>query len=173
MDSIPAEIAAIIACGAPAVLHTCRRFAAILQCQHARYDIMIAAGYTIAVSKSCITWYRHGLVHRVSGPAHEYPGVCTVWYRNGERHREDGPAYISHSTTVWSTEELGGQVHFTMYPPCPQIWYYRGKLHRLDGPAVIDGANTYYYIDGKKYDIVGHAFASLAWMLWEKLNLYL
>ena len=34
----------------------------------------------------------NGKLHRLDGPAVEYPDGYKAWYLNGERHREDGPA---------------------------------------------------------------------------------
>lgn len=37
-------------------------------------------------------WYLNDNLHRIDGPAVEYPSGYKKWYLNGERHREDGPA---------------------------------------------------------------------------------
>ena len=48
------------------------------------------------------TWYQHGIIHRVSGPAMIYfefgAPVQQFWIQNGVRHRTDGPA-IEHLGT--------------------------------------------------------------------------
>jgi len=37
----------------------------------------------------------NGLLHRLDGPAAEYPNGSKSWVRNGNLHRTDGPAMIS------------------------------------------------------------------------------
>lgn len=60
-------------------------------------------------------WYLDGQLHRVDGPAVEYPNGPKEWWLNGFRHRENGPAI----------EGKFGDLS----------WYKHGKLHREDGPA--------------------------------------
>ena len=38
-------------------------------------------------------WYQNGKLHRLDGPAIEYPNGTKYWYQNGKLHRTDGPAY--------------------------------------------------------------------------------
>ena len=57
-----------------------------------------------------------GQLHRVHGPAFEYPNRIRAWYQNGQRHRVDGPA--------------------VEYADGHREWWQHGRLHRLDGPAV-------------------------------------
>ena len=70
-------------------------------------------------------------LHRVDGPAVEWPSGTTEWWFNGKRHRIDGPAI----------ETYDGH----------KEWWIYGKLHRLDGPA-IEFVDEYkvWYINGKR-----------------------
>jgi hypothetical protein len=79
-----------------------------------------------------IRWYNDKEeLHRLDGPAFEWPNGSKEWYVDGERHRLDGPA----------VECADGS----------KSWYIDGKLHRLDGPA-IECANGYkaWWVDDKK-----------------------
>ena len=72
-----------------------------------------------------------GRLHRISGPAVEYPDGTKYWYQNNKMHRDDGPAI----------EQAGGN----------KYWYRNGKRHRNDGPAIerVDGTKE-YWINGKR-----------------------
>jgi hypothetical protein len=37
-------------------------------------------------------WFLNGCLHRVDGPAIEFPNGSSIWCINGVPHREDGPA---------------------------------------------------------------------------------
>ncbi len=58
---------------------------------------------------------KKGELHRLDGPAMEYPGGEKEWYQNGKLHRLDGPA-IEYSNGY-------------------KVWYQNAVLHRIDGPA--------------------------------------
>lgn len=68
-------------------------------------------------------WKNSGVLHRIGGPAIEYPNGDKEWWVNGKLHREDGPA-IEWSNGI-------------------KKWYRNGVLDREDGPAI-------EYPDGKK-----------------------
>ena len=36
-------------------------------------------------------WYKDGQLHRIGGPAVQYPNGKDEWYQWGLLHREDGP----------------------------------------------------------------------------------
>ena len=78
-------------------------------------------------------WYQNYQLHRVDGPAIEYPNGDKEWYQNGLLHREDGPA--------------------VEYADGDKIWYQNNKRHRLDGPAIerADGDKA-WYISGQLID---------------------
>ena len=63
-------------------------------------------------------------LHRLDGPAIEFPDGDKRWYQNDQLHRLDGPA----------VEESDGT----------KFWFKDGKKHRIDGPAV-------EYRDGTKF----------------------
>ena len=70
-------------------------------------------------------------LHRLHGPAVEWPDGGRAWYQNGRLHRLDGPAVV-----------------------CPsgyRAWYQNGLRHRVDGPAIErpDGRHE-WHINGKK-----------------------
>ena len=49
--------------------------------------------YTVKVDeKGTKYWCLNGLLHRIGGPAVEYPDGEKHWCLNGLLHREDGPA---------------------------------------------------------------------------------
>jgi hypothetical protein len=37
-------------------------------------------------------WYKEGKLHRLNGPAKEFPDGYKEWYKEGKKHRLDGPA---------------------------------------------------------------------------------
>ena len=62
-------------------------------------------------------YYVHGQLHRLDGPAIEYPGGDKCYYLHGQLHRTDGPAieysngqksYYVHGI-YYSTKELWAQ----------------------------------------------------------------
>ena len=67
-------------------------------------------------------WYQNGLLHRVDGPAVESPNGRREWYQNDLLHRLDGPAVDR--------------------PDGERAWVQNGLLHRLDGPAVVYANGT-------------------------------
>lgn len=76
-----------------------------------------------------IRWYKNGgILHRVDGPAVEYPDDYREWYLCGKLHRVGGPA-------IESTYR--------------KVYYINGKCHRLDGPALINSkyGDEWYYND--------------------------
>jgi hypothetical protein len=56
-----------------------------------------------------------GQLHRLDGPAYEWPDGTKAWYVKGQPHRLDGPAYE--------------------WPDGTKAWCVKGQRHRLDGPA--------------------------------------
>ena len=87
--------------------------------------------YKVRVSKDGHKyWYQNDKLHRLDGPAIEYPNGSKAWYQNGKLHRLDGPA----------CELADGS----------KEWYLNDKLHREDGPAIewADGSKS-WYLNGK------------------------
>ena len=87
-----------------------------------------------------IRWFNaDNQLHRVDGPAVEYPDGTNRWYLNGNLHRVDGPAI----------EFADGTDH----------WYLNGKQHREDGPAVenADGSK-YWFLNDKMHRVDTPAF---------------
>jgi hypothetical protein len=75
---------------------------------------------------------KNGKLHRLDGPAVDYPDGNKYWYKNGERHRLDGPA----------VEGANGY----------KEWCKNGKTHRLDGPAKQwPSGEKEWYKDGKRF----------------------
>ena len=76
--------------------------------------------YWVIVGDSGTTrWYKDAkmsILHRVGGPAVEWPNGDKSWWLNGNIHRTDGP----------SAEYADGS----------KVWYLNGHRHRTDGPAV-------------------------------------
>ena len=92
-------------------------------------------------------WLQNGNLHRLDGPAAQWPDGKTKWYQNGKRHRLDGPA------VEWTDGT--------------KIWYQNGELHRIDGPAVEDpNGSAMWYIHGH---FLGRDLKGF-WELWERLD---
>ena len=49
-------------------------------------------GKYVAKRDGAIFHYYHGLLHRIDGPAAEWPNGYKYWYFKGKLHRSDGPA---------------------------------------------------------------------------------
>jgi hypothetical protein len=87
--------------------------------------------HIVKVNKYCTTWLNtQGQLHRLDGPAVEYPNGDREWYQKGKLHRLGGPA----------AEYANGD----------RVWYVDDKLHRVDGPAIecADGT-TEYWVNGQ------------------------
>lgn len=88
--------------------------------------------YKVRVYDNRTEWYLNGLLHRLDGPAVEYPAGSKEWCLNGLLHREDGPAI----------ERTDGY----------KAWYYNGQQHRIDGPAIeYEDGDKEWYLTGQKY----------------------
>ena len=59
-----------------------------------------------------VSWYQHGKLHRVGGPAHIQNGA-QYWYQNDKYHRVDGPAII--------------------WPDGSREWWLFGKQYKHNG----------------------------------------
>jgi hypothetical protein len=58
--------------------------------------------YTVKVFSDRTEWYQNGQLHRLDGPAIEYPNGDKRWYQNDQLHRLDGPAIeFSNGTKEW------------------------------------------------------------------------
>ena len=83
------------------------------------------------ISKHGIKIWKNSLgqLHRLDGPAIEYPCGENHWYINGKRHRINGPAIE--------------------YADGAKEWYVNGNPHRTDGPAIefVDEEKL-WFIDG-------------------------
>lgn len=76
----------------------------------------------------------NGPLHRVDGPAVEWPDGSREWYQNGLHHREGGPAY----------EFVDG----TRY------WVQNDLTHREDGPAIEwAGGKKEWWLNGLRKEI--------------------
>ena len=76
-------------------------------------------------------WYLNGKLHRIDGPAIEYPNGYKVWYLNDKLHRIDGPAI----------ELKNGD----------KYWYLNNEYHRIDGLAIeCANGDKFWYLNGKK-----------------------
>lgn len=119
-------------------------------------DYMITFGHSIEISRTSITWRRHGQLHRLDGPAVERDcgsaGKHASWYRNGKLYRLNGPASeYGDGNSFWYHDgylhrDGGPAMEFMDGTKC---WYQYGQLHREDGPAVErpDGTNEWWYRD--------------------------
>ena len=87
---------------------------------------------------------KEGLLHRLDGPALEWPGGGGKrWYENGLLHRLDGPAYTTNSGY--------------------KQWRFRGSIHREDGPAIIYATGgKEWWVDGIKYKTKEDYFNALS-----------
>ena len=57
-------------------------------------EVFDALRYRVEVDERGTRWYCNsaGQLHRIDGPAIEYPNGNKEWWQNGQRHRTDGPA---------------------------------------------------------------------------------
>lgn len=78
------------------------------------------------------SWMLHGKLHRINGPAVEYPDGDKVWYLHDKRHRDGGPA--------------------VEYADGGKEWWRHGKRHREDGPACEwSSGRKEWYLNGVEY----------------------
>ena len=74
-------------------------------------------------------WHQNAELHRLYGPAVEYPNGTKEWHQNNQLHRTNGPAIE--------------------YPDGAKYWYQNNQLHRIDGPAIERANGTKkWYIEG-------------------------
>jgi len=131
-------------------------------------------------------WYQHGVLHRlhrVDGPAIEYPNGDKKWYQNGKLHREDGPAikWANGDKEWWENgkrlrcEEApvnsSDKYQVEVFKDGTKLWRKDGILHREDGPAVEmgDGSKSWYK-DGKLHRENGPAVEDNGYKAWYKNN---
>jgi len=111
------------------------------------------------------SWYKHGKLHRLDGPAIERKDGSTEYWIDGvhltEEEFEEGnpkikqPQINESGTEIWRNED--GKLHRDDDLPAvtnkdgEQEYWVNGKLHRLNGPAIErkDGS-TEYWIQGIK-----------------------
>ena len=110
-----------------------------------------------------LTVSRHGIVHRIGGPAYTNPTTGTVIYCvNGRPHRLDGPAIIFSGIESWHKH---GRFHRTGGPsyttPERTEWHQNGKFHRDGAPAIssciFNEHKTQWYENGKRHRLDGPA----------------
>lgn len=67
-------------------------------------------------------WYKHGNLHRITGPAIEHSNGSKEYWIDGKRHREDGPAiiYIHGTTSSYLVDQDKDKEDV-------YIWFYKGK----------------------------------------------
>ena len=98
--------------------------------------------YWVTVGDSGTTrWYKDAkmsILHRVGGPAVEWPNGDKSWWLNGNIHRTDGPA--------------------AEYADGSKVWYLNGHRHRTTGPAV-EWADGYkeWWLNGQQLTEQEHA----------------
>lgn len=90
-----------------------------------------------------VTYERHGLFHRLDGPALIGADGSKYWYMHGKKHRIGGPAVES------VREDKGGRVD--------QEWYIHGKRHRNDGPARVLEDRQEWWFNNKRHRLDGPA----------------
>lgn len=141
MDTLPTELIPAIAAGAPVVFLLCRRFVALLEDQHVKYDTMIASGISVLISSRQITWLKNHVTHRCGGPAREiiripncevYGIVRKMWYKNGELHREDGPAVVITLPATTGLPDSAGYFKGWFAEDCcdwPAEYWYAGERY--------------------------------------------
>lgn len=72
------------------------------------------------------SWWIHGLIHRVGGPAVIYGWGERQWWINGKRHREDGPAIVCQGLDdEWWIDgvRLSPEKESIM-----NVWYENGRI---------------------------------------------
>lgn len=92
-----------------------------------------------------IRWYKSNTLHRIDGPAIEYPDGSTAWFCNGVRHRAGGPAYLgADGTAQWWTK--GVKVESSTKK---ELLF----LLNLEGLKIL----REYLLDGVRHNEQGHA----------------
>lgn len=118
INTLPIDTIRIIAGIAPAILLTCREYAAVLGDNNAKVDIMIEFGFTVDFvydDEGIVTvWEWHGTNRNPwGGPAVSDLYGNETWTKNGALHRDGGPA-VTHNGLM--------------------MWYQHGELHRDGAP---------------------------------------
>lgn len=94
-------------------------------------------------------------LHRVDGPAIEYPDGSYAWYLANQLHRADGPAV--HWAGDGSNKTIVDE------------WWFQGRRHRLAGPAVLyDNGNVEWWHWGKRYMNFSEYFAKVPYHFQEE-----
>lgn len=98
------------------------------------------------------TWYQHGQMHRIGGPARiDRDGY--EWYQiidgRSKLHRTDGPAVDKSYMREW---RINGELHREDGPaklytsnPLHQEWFRHGMRHRVGGPAYVTNSGVKYW----------------------------
>ena len=111
--------------------------------------------YTVKVDDSGTKlWYQDDKLHRMDGPAVEFPSGTKHWYQGGKRHRIDGPAIEwFDGTKTWYQDDKRHRMDGPAIERADgsKHWYQDDKRHRIDGPAIewADGSKE-WYLDGNK-----------------------
>ena len=91
-------------------------------------------------------WRRHGVLHRLDGPAVEGADGTLEWWRDGKRHRDDGPAIEATEDRWWVRDGVAKHEPVDEendgLPGGVLMWWINGELHREDGPAIVHGDGT-------------------------------
>jgi hypothetical protein len=117
-------------------------------------------------------WYNSKMeLHRVDGPAVEYPNGNKSWYINGRAHREDGPSIewknghawyingekifcINDEIKIFSIENIMNSICIVDQFGNKKWFNSKGDFHREDGPACeYTNGDKYWYINGKKHRV--------------------
>lgn len=105
-------------------------------------------------------WYQNNVRHRIDGPAYIHPDRIEEWFVDGKRHRTDGPASVTQHCQQWC---VNGELHRLDGPAVEwtdgtKCWYVDGKRHRADGPAIVtpDGSSE-WWVNNKRHNVDGPA----------------
>lgn len=84
-----------------------------------------------------IEWSMNGKLHRINGPAREWPNGDQEWYQNGLIHRSDGPALVSEVGSWWQPRKSWWH---------PQTKDYRSKAN----PNTISPLRNRVFVEGSE-----------------------
>jgi hypothetical protein len=101
-------------------------------------------------------WHCAGKLHRGGDlPAQETP-YFSAWYRHGLMHRLNGPAYVAHDSAARMFFHLGKRHRAdgepAVYRPDGGLeWWENGERHRAAGPAIENpNGSREWWVKGKK-----------------------
>lgn len=91
-----------------------------------------------------VEWKLDGKLHRLDGPAEQFPDGFETWYRNGLKHRLDGPAirYAYGRSEWYCNDHPPSIVHIS-----PNLWLFQDTFPIQDYPSLVKQDDGSYTVD--------------------------